>query len=253
MSYEVELVKNAHWIRLYCHLQNFMDSNLAPIPVDIKIQNIDSTFYNVIYATNFLEYNKITLSSKAEQFVFPDSVLAFKIPEHYESLKQKLSFAFKAFLPPHLEKIEFYVNQTDTQPVYTKYFSVYNEQNVLVEPDKTYAKWFIYSIAQKLESKEEIKEYCFEYDLHEVDTQAHKKDIKILPCQFDHRTMGSKNNVYYALLEKEMHDQNSATAQIVNGNLITNNCKMFFLGNNIYDYTDEITTVAPWAVDKKNI
>lgn len=258
MSYEAALVKDANLIKIYCHIDGYMDSNLAPIPIEVEIVEISPSTYTNIYVTNFLEYNKITLSNKVQQFTIPDDILAFKIPENYETLKETLDFAFKAFLPPRVEKVEFIKRESgqEEQLLYTKYFSIYDEHNVLIEPDKTYAKWFIYSIAQKLVlTDEEVTEetYCFEYDLHRVDTQAHAKDMCVLPMQIEKRSLAKRDSIYYSLYDYEITENEAARAQVVNGNLITNGYRLFYLGNNIYDGTDEITTVVEWAQNKKNV
>ena len=256
MAFEAENVKNATHIRLYCHLSGYMDGDLKPIPVTLKIVEFVPEMFSDIATTNFLEYNKITLKDKNEHFQFPQNVLSFKIPE-YCGYIHDLGFAFKAFLPPHLEKIEFLDGDgLSANILYTKYFSIYNDENVLVSPDKTYSKWFVYSIAQKIIlDEEEISEetYCFEYALHTTDTKAHTKDLVTLPMQLDNRSLAIKDSIYYSLYNTEREDdQIQVKSQVVNGNLITNNYRLFYLGNNIYDGTDEVNTVAAWANNIRN-
>ena len=256
MAFEAENVKNATHIKLYCHLTGYMDGDLKPIPIDKEISNITEATFDDIYATNFLEYNKITLADKDQQFTVPNSILAYKIPEY--SFIKDLGFAFKAFLPPHLEKIEFIKRESGQEDVvlYTKHFSIYNEENILVEADNTYSKWFIYSIAQKIILDDgEIPEetFCFEYELHTADTIAHFKDVVALPMELDNHSLGTQDSIYYALYTTEQTDSNiKAQAQVVNGNLITNEYRLFYLGNNIYDNTDEVNKVIDWADGQYN-
>ena len=252
MASDIEQVKYAVKLRLYCHLPECVDNNLSPIPFDIEIHEFAHSDYSDTFLTNFLEYNKITLADKNQSFNINDSIIACKIPEFFPSLQRELGFAFKAFLPPRLEKIEFL--SSDDEVLFTKQFSIYDEQNTLINADTTFAKWFIYSIAQKLTLDEEIPDevYNFEYSLHEVDPKAHTKDIVTLPMQLDNRSLAAKDSIYYALYDSEINTNGEAKAQVVNGNLITNSYRLFYLGNNIYDGTDEITTVVSWAQGQYN-
>ena len=245
----IENVKDAQWIRIYSYDITHINSNLEPIPFNIVIHDFEEDDFENIYLTSFLEFNKITLSSK-DDILTDANIIACKIPRYFWP---SLGFAFKAYLPPKIQKIEFWKQDDgkEAELLYTKEFASVDEYGNL-EPSDTYAKWFIYSIGQKLLLNDQttLKEtYCFENELHNANPQAHAKDIADLPWQIQQRSLFKENTAYFSIFYRE---PSPAKAQVVNGNLIGLDNYVVYLGNNIYDGTDEITAVASWAAGQTN-
>lgn len=246
----IENVKDAQWLKIYSYDTRHVNSNLEPIPFNISIHNFEESDFNDIYLTNFLEFNKITLSNKEDEFT-DSSIIACKIPRHFWP---SLGFAFKAYLPPKIQKIEFWKQGEgeEAELLYTKEFASVDEYGNL-EPSNTYAKWFIYSIGQKLllNDQESLEEtYCFENELHNINPQAHAKDMVNLPYQLKQRSLFRASTAYLSIFYNDVTPNKS---QVTNGNLDGLDNYVVYLGNNIYDGTDAITAVASWAAGQTNI